>query len=387
MGGRGAGKSWVGAYDLIRRARRDRLYMVASPTYTVLSDTTFRTFQKIARDIGVLDPAGVHRHPPSIKLTTGAEVIFRSADDPEKLRGPNLSGAWLDEASLMSREAYDILIACLREAGEQGWLSATFTPKGLGHWTYDVFGRSTPDTAIFRARTGDNPFNPKGFEDTLAQQYPGMLARQELGGEFCNVEGAEWPAEYFLDEIFFADWPSPKDITLKVVALDPSKGKGTKYGDFSAFVAIALTRDGVLWCDADLDNTRDAQRIAADGVEMCRSFQPECLILETNGFQELLKIPLELEMHRQGVSYPIHAIENMVDKRVRIRRLGFYLAEKKMRFKGGSKGTKILVGQLKDFPNGLHDDGPDALEMALRVLIEMFNGRPSRSEQVKRWRV
>lgn len=91
VGGRGSGKSWVGAYDLIRRAQRDRLYMVGAPTYQMLSDSTFRTFCGIARDLGVLTADGIRRSPPGATLTTGAEILFRSADDPERFRGPNLS--------------------------------------------------------------------------------------------------------------------------------------------------------------------------------------------------------------------------------------------------------------------------------------------------------
>jgi hypothetical protein len=47
-----------------------------------------------------------------------------------------------------------------------------------------------------------------------------------------------------------------------------------------------------------------------------------------------------------------------------------------MRFKDASPGTRILVDQLKAFPAGQHDDGPDALEMAVRLAIELYNGRP-----------
>ena len=32
------------------------------------------------------------------------------------------------------------------------------------------------------------------------------------------------------------------------------------------------------------------------------------------------------------------------------------------------KGTEILVNQLKAFPHGNHDDGPDALQMATKML-------------------
>lgn len=42
-----------------------------------------------------------------------------------------------------------------------------------------------------------------------------------------------------------------------------------------------------------------------------------------------------------------------------------------MRFKGDSAGARLLVEQLRDFPNGDHDDGPDALEMAARLTAEL----------------
>lgn len=170
VGGRGSGKSWSISYDMIRRAKRGRLYMMASPTYTILRDTDLRAFISLARELGVLGE--VKSSPPSVKLTTGAEILFRSADDPERLRGPNLSGVTLNEASLMPRDAYEICIASLREGGEQGWLTAGFTPKGRTHWTYEVFGgdKPKPDTAIFHARTKDNPFVPPSFQKTIEQQ-------------------------------------------------------------------------------------------------------------------------------------------------------------------------------------------------------------------------
>src|SRR5262249_6672144 len=114
---------------------------------------------------------------------------FRSAQDPERLRGPNLSGVWLDEASLMRREAYDIAIACLRQNNKMGWLSATFTPKGKKHWTFDVFGKETPDTFLVRSTTGQNPFLPPEFERAVRDQYTAALAAQELGGEFLDEAG------------------------------------------------------------------------------------------------------------------------------------------------------------------------------------------------------
>lgn len=187
-GGRGVGKSFIGAYDLLKRARPERLYMAVAPTYTMLEDAAWRAFIQIATDLRFLRDVNQQRH--RVTLGNGAEVIFRTGDEPERLRGPNLSGLWLDEASVMSREVYEIGIACLRQGGEQGWLSATFTPKGQAHWTYEVFGTGRPDTALVHAATLENPFLPPNFEQTMLLQYGEELARQELGGEFVDLSDA-----------------------------------------------------------------------------------------------------------------------------------------------------------------------------------------------------
>src|SRR5262249_47122697 len=189
-GGIGSGKSWAGSYDLIRRAKSGRLYLVVAPTYSMLADATFRTFLALAEQLGIVDPGDVKRSaPPSLRLRTGAEVLFRSADEPDRLRGPNLSGVWLDEASLMTQDVFDIAIGRLREGGGMGWLSSTFTPRGRSHWTFEVFATGRPDTALFRCRTRDNPFLPAGFHDTLARQYTAQVAAQELEGEFVDLAG------------------------------------------------------------------------------------------------------------------------------------------------------------------------------------------------------
>ena len=76
----------------------------------------------------------------------------------------------------------------------------------------------------------------------------------------------------------------------------------------------------------------------------------------------------------QRVFLPIVEFDNCGNKEVRIRRLGTYL-QRKLRFKTRSPGTALRVQQLQDFPLGDHDDGPDALEQALRLPIDLGNGR------------
>lgn len=383
VGGRGAGKSWVGAYDLIRRSRPGRTYMVGSPTAVMMTDTTFPTFKAIATDLGVWDDARVRLTPyPTARLTTGASVRFRTAEDPERMRGPNLSGVWLDEASLMPEEAYTVAIAALREAGEQGWLSATFTPKGPFHWTYEVFGRGRPDTAIFRARTGDNPFNPPGFEATLARQYGPLYARQELGGEFVETEGAEWPAAWFPESLWFRHWPPADALTMRVVSLDPSKGRGES-SDYSALVALCRSRDGTLWVEADLAR-RPTTQIVRDGIAFSARLELETggrldgFGCETDLFQELLADEFVRQTRATGVMLPIFKMTTgMKAKEERIRRLTPYLSEMQFRFRD-TPGTRLLVQQLMTFPVGDKRDGPDALEYALRLAANLHAGRKAR---------
>lgn len=187
VGGRGAGKSFVGAYDLLRRAKPNRLYGAYAPTYPMLRDAALRSFMEIGESLRFI--RSLNKSDMTAVLGNGAEVLFRSLDDPERARGPNLSGAWIDEASLVVRDAYNIVIACLREQGEAGWFSATFTPRGRQHWTFDVFGAGRPDSELFHARSTDNPFLPPEFVSAIRQQYTDQYAAQELGGEFVDLVG------------------------------------------------------------------------------------------------------------------------------------------------------------------------------------------------------
>jgi predicted phage terminase large subunit-like protein len=380
VGGRGAGKTWIGAHDLLCRVQPGKTYLVASPTYTILEDTTLQTFAALAKDLGTWQ--GMKASPrPNVCLADGITVRFRSAEEPDKLRGPNLSGVWLDEASQMHEDAYKICIASLREAGEQGWLSATFTPRGLTHWTYEVFGKLPvrPHTELFHAKTADNPFNPPEFAAILARQYAGQWARQELGGEFVSLEGAEWPAEYFPESIWFDAWP--EDFTDRGMALDPSRGreqhkpKEGRLPDYSAFVWGGRDRQGTIWVDANLDQARDVSRIVEDGIGLYRDFGPSAFAVEINQFQALLADDFIRRSRELALVLPLYGINNFEAKDTRIRQLGPLLAQRRLRIRD-SPGGRLLVAQLRDFPMGEYDDGPDALQMLL-VLMAHLRGQPT----------
>ena len=188
-----------------------------------------------------------------------------------------------------------------------------------------------------------------------------------------NPELCEWPESYFDESIWFETWPA--NLIVKTMALDPSKGVNTRRGDFSAFVTLGVDRSGMIYVEADLAR-RAAPQIVADGVEQFRRFQPDVFAIEANQFQDLFAGQFESEFRRQGLltARPI-PLENQVPKQVRIRRLGPYLSSHRLRFRSASPGTRLLVEQLMQFPIADHDDGPDALEMALRLADEFIATR------------
>jgi predicted phage terminase large subunit-like protein len=196
---------------------------------------------------------------------------------------------------------------------------------------------------------------------------------REKQGAPVDPELCEWPESYFEDHIWFDRWPA--ELVVKTIALDPSKGGDARRGDYSAYVMLGVDPQGVIYVEADLAR-RPTPQIVVEGVAWCERFRPLALGVEANQFQELLAGEFVAEFRRQGVRHVVpSAIHNHVNKQVRIRRLGPYLSQRRLRFLAGSASTRLLVDQLRDFPVAAHDDGPDALEMALRLAEEVWRGR------------
>lgn len=188
-----------------------------------------------------------------------------------------------------------------------------------------------------------------------------------------DPEACEWPEAYFGEHLWFNEWP--QKLRLKILTLDPSKGADARRGDFSAIVRLGIDAQGVLYVEADLAR-RPTPQIVADGVAHYRQFRPDAFGVEANQFQELLGEQFVMEFRRQGLlSVQPWMIDNTLNKLVRIRRLGPHLSAHRFRMKADSPGTQLLVDQLRQFPVADHDDGPDALEMAVRLAAQIFHGR------------
>lgn len=217
-------------------------------------------------------------------------------------------------------------------------------------------------------------YEPLIYLMKLRAQIGHQAFESEKQGNPLNLDTIEWPEEYFQD-IWFREWPT-RDM-IRIVSLDPSKGRDAKRGDYSAIGKVGVTAEGMYYVEADLQR-RSTDVLISDTVRTLRTFGATEFAVEVNQYQSLLADEILREMEHHHVFSNVHPLDNRVKKEVRIRRLSPLLAQKRIKFKAQSKGTTLLVQQLKDFPNGDHDDGPDMLEMATRIAATILEAtRPA----------
>jgi predicted phage terminase large subunit-like protein len=285
----------------------------------------------------------------------------------------------------------------LELARSVGWTSRTFAsiekwPRNLDlwdEWEAVYCDHNNPDARhlarqFFERRQAEMEDGAVVLWPEVEDLYTLMRMRVEIGrtafdrekqGVPIDPDLCEWPEEYFGEDIWFDVWP--KTLKVRAIALDPSKGRDAGRGDYSAYAMLGIDLAGVAHVEADLAR-RATPQLVADGAALCRRFRPHMFGVEANQFQELLCGEIASEFRRQGISHVSpSAIHNHASKPMRIRRLGPWLAQHRMRFLRGSPSTRLLVEQLRDFPSGAHDDGPDALEMALRLADHFLHGRAS----------
>lgn len=224
----------------------------------MLRDATLAKFLELARQGEVLE--SFNRADMVATLKGQRKVLFRTGSDPDRLRGPNLSWIFLDEAAMLSRAVFLITLGRLRVEPANLW--ATSTPRGR-NWLFDEWGGDKPGRFMVKAATRTNPFLPPDFADAVEASYDADFSRQELGGEFLEDPTGR---------LIWADWIEAASVLRPTVpdkhdpivhgpcriACDPSEGRG-------ADRSTILVRDdlGVLHMESSnrLDPSGIAERI------------------------------------------------------------------------------------------------------------------------------
>jgi phage terminase large subunit-like protein len=188
------------------------------------------------------------RYEPSKRRLTwpnGAIATLFSADEPERLRGPQHDAAWCDElASWRYPEAWDMLMLGLR-LGTDPRVVVTTTPRPTKLIRELI---ADPTVVVTRGTTRENGANlAPVFLGQIVRKYQGTrLGRQELEAEI--LKRARRLVEPWRDR-GYAGLRAPALIRV-VVAIDPAVSS-TAGADETGIIVAGKDEDGRGWVIAD----------------------------------------------------------------------------------------------------------------------------------------
>ncbi|MEA4892636.1 MAG: phage terminase large subunit [Peptococcaceae bacterium] len=192
------------------------------------------------------------------------------------------------------------------------------------------------------------------------------------------------PANCTFPEEWFDFWdqqpeqPDFKDPRFVLIgAVDPSLGKNEK-ADTNSLINLAKdTTTGYLYVYEASVERRKPDQIIEDAIEMQRRNKRDlqkgfrAFGVETVQFQYFFKDILVKQSAAVGEYLPIEEINNLQNKRLRIEALAPFVKNKYLKF---CSKHKTLLQQMREYPMGKNDDGPDGLEMALRLALAVGGG-------------
>jgi phage terminase large subunit-like protein len=307
MAGRGFGKTLTGANwaaDQLRTVRRCRLALVA-PTFADARDTMVEGETGL---LSVLEPdelrggaidSAWNRSLGELYLANGTRAKCFSAEQPDRLRGPQHHAAWVDEPAEMSDAdlygvegrvtTWDNLMLGLR-LGDDPRVVVTGTPKPVALLkgrtvTDDTGGEQVvpglPDLDECVVTTGSTYDNLENLAPTFRQQilarYEGTrIGAQELEGRLLtDVVGALWQINW----IRRTNDPPPT-FERAVVGIDPAV-TATDASDETGIAAAGIDDSGNTWVLEDRSGRYTADGWATTAVELAQRWGAR-LLVETN---------------------------------------------------------------------------------------------------------
>ena len=284
--GRGWGKTRTAAETIRQWVRSGRYKLLAFVGATAAD----------VRDTMIEGPAGIlsistDAERPTYesskrKLTwpNGATALLFSAEEPDRLRGPQCEAAWCDELAAWRRmdETWDMLMMGLR-LGTKPRVIVTTTPKPRALLKRIA---TDPQTFLTRGSTYDNLTNlAPTFAQTVIARYKGTrLGRQELAGEYLeDVEGALWQREW-LEAGRVATVP---DLQRVVVAIDPAATSGDE-ADETGIVVCGHGVDGRWYVLADRSCHLSPDGWGRRAVNAYEEFRADRIVAEVNNGGEMV---------------------------------------------------------------------------------------------------
>ena len=201
VAGYAAGKSHAAVVRIAIRALQypNMSFAFVEPTFDLIRLIAYPRFMNLFDEWGV--SYKLNRADNIITVENGAQIIFRSADTPDRLVGFEVADAVIDEADTLrpeqASEVWTKMLGRCRQKkpdGQQNTLGAVSTPEGFG-WMYETYGKTLrPGYELIRAPTSSNPYLPPGYVQQLEATYSSAQLAAYLDGQFVNLNsGSVYP--------------------------------------------------------------------------------------------------------------------------------------------------------------------------------------------------
>ena len=326
---------------------------VIAPTYPMLRDGAMRTILNVAGAGNIIQE--FNQSHGELKLIGNRTILFRSADNADRLRGANLGWLWLDEGALMDPETWPIAVATLRETPGRAWI--TTTPRGR-NWIWELWNRGGLDYAMIESRTADNVYLPAGFVEMLRATMTAEQYEQEANGKFIDVAGAMFKRQWF-DYIDSPpaglDWVRYWDLAASI----------KESADYTAGARVAFDDNGVLYID-------DVIRIKAEWPDVQKLIihtalsEPGTVLGIEEALHGLAGLQ-ELRRRPELITTTIRGIRVDRDKKARAMPWAARAESGKCKLIRGD-WNRVFLDELVSFPMGSHDDMVDAVSGAVGMI-------------------
>ena len=199
VSGYGSGKTMIGAKRAAAMALYNYPCPVAwiSPSFKVAKRTVVPTLRSLLDGKSVLQGGRLSwnynksdfEFQIQFKQAYGTIWIL-SGDDPEALKGPNLSAAYIDEPFIQPREVFEQVLARVRDPRARKLeIGLMGTPEQL-NWGYDICegeDKGKFDLELVQASTKANKALPDDYAARLEMGYDEKVALAYVDGQFVSL--------------------------------------------------------------------------------------------------------------------------------------------------------------------------------------------------------
>lgn len=362
LAGRGFGKTRSGAEwvrQQVDNGTAGRIALVGA-TAADVRDTMIEGESGLLK---VFPPDQRPRYEPSKRRITfhnGAQGTAFSADEPDRLRGPNHDCAWTDEiAAWRYPDAWDQLIFGLR-IGNNPRIVATTTPRPTPLIRSLV---ERTDTIVTRGSTYENTKNlAPAFIEQILERYQGTrLGRQEIYAEILeDVEGALWTR----DMIESCRVNTMPDLTRIVVGVDPAISKGDASNE-TGIVAVGCDKDGNGYVLDDKSLRGSPTEWANAAIALYHRSNADRIIVEANQGGDMVRHTL----HTVESQVPVKAVHATRGKRTRAEPVSALYEQGKIKHVGAFPQLEDqMCSWTVDSPS------PDRLDALVWAVTELLIG-------------